>query len=162
VAWWIKVAGTGAEPFDEDDWRPGRERFARKHGPGSYFPRRPSIRRRDRLVVYAAGSAARFGDGRLFAIEEVLSDEPEPSGHPRWPWRLATREVVAVPLLRLAPSLREIGVIPRSLSQHSHIRLRDEQGERVEALMRRYAGEALTPRPPRTPLARGRPRVPRR
>lgn len=162
MTWWIKVAGTGGEPFDDEDWRPRRERFAREHGPGSFFPRRPSIRRGDRLVVYAAGSAARYGEGRLFAIEEVVSEEPERSGHPRWPWRLATREVVAVPFLRLAPSLREIGVIPRSLSQHSHIRLRDEQGERAQALMRRYAGEALSARPPRRPPGRGRPRGPRR
>lgn len=162
MRWWIKVAGTGAEPFDEDDWRPRRERFARDHGPGSYFPRRPSIRRGDRLVVYAAGSAARFGEGRLFAIEEVVSEEPEPSGHPRWPWRLATCELLSVPLLHMAPSLREIGVIPRSLSQHSHIRLRHDQGERAQALMRQYAGEALTGRPPHRPPARVRPRDHRR
>jgi len=83
VAYWIKVTGTGEHPFNDDDWQPRRDRWVREQGGGSLFPRQPSIRRGGRLVLYAAGSAAAFGAGRLFAIEEVLSDEPEPSGHAR-------------------------------------------------------------------------------
>jgi hypothetical protein len=142
VAYWIKVTGTGEHPFIDDDWRPRRDRWAREQGGGSFFPRRPSIRRGDRLVLYAAGSAAAFGEGRLFAIEEVVSDEPEPSGHPRWTWKVYTRELSSVPLLSHGPTLGEIAVSARSLGRHSHIRLTDEQGGRAEELMRRYGAEA--------------------
>ena len=93
-------------------------------------------------MLYAAGSAAAFGAGRLFAIEEVLSEEPEPSGHERWPWRLHTRMLISVPLLSHCPTLDEIGVVARSLGRHSHIRLPDAQGRRAEELMRRYAEQA--------------------
>ena len=142
MAYWIKVTGTGEHPFTDDDWRPRRDRWARERGGGSFFPRRPSIRRADRLVLYAAGSAAAFGAGRLFAVEEVLSDEPEPSGHPRWKWRVYTRELCSVALLSRGPTLAEIDVSARSLGRHSHIRLTDEQGRRAEELMRRYGEEA--------------------
>ena len=139
MSYWIKIAGTGEQPFDTDDWRARYGGWRREHRDGSLFPRRPSIRRGDRLVLYAAGSAAAFGEGRLFAIEEVLSEEPEPSGHERWPWRLHTRMLVSVPLLSHGPTLGEIGVAARSLGRHSHIRLSDEQGRRAEQLVRRYA-----------------------
>jgi hypothetical protein len=137
--YWLKVAGTAARPFVQDRWRVRYGAWRAEHGNGSLFPRRPAIRRGDRLVVYAAGSAAAFGEGRLFAVEEVVSDEPEPSGHERWPWRLRTRELASVPLLSHAATLSEIGVTPRSLGRHSHIRLADEQGRRAEELIRRYA-----------------------
>jgi hypothetical protein len=89
--------------------------------------------------VYASGSAALYGEGRFIAIEEVLSDEPEPSGHERWRWRLQTRLVAAIDDLSHAPALREIGVSPKSLRQHSHIRLTDEQGERALRLIEEVA-----------------------
>jgi hypothetical protein len=132
--WWIKVAGSSARPFTRDDWEPLSER--------SLFPRRPSIRGGDRLIVYAAGSGAVYGEGRIFAVQEVVSDVPEPSGHPRWKWQLVVREVVSVPRLSHAPTLWQIGVAARSLSQHSHISLTEEQGETAEALIRRYAAES--------------------
>ena len=133
--WWIKVAGSGERPFTRDAWEPLSER--------SLFPRRPSIRGGDRLIVYAAGSGAVFGEGRIFAVQEVVSDEPEPSGHARWKWALRVRMVDSVPLLSHAPTLWQIGVTARSLSQHSHISLTEEQGRTAEALIRRYAGEIV-------------------
>jgi hypothetical protein len=92
-------------------------------------------------VVYAAGSGAVYGEGRIFAIQEVVSAEPEPSGHERWKWQHTVRTLVSVPRLSHAPTLWQIGVAARSLSQHSHISLTEEQGERAEALIRRYAAE---------------------
>jgi hypothetical protein len=137
VKWWVKVAGTGEAGYTQERWDERRARL-RTDGSGvSLFPRRPRIERGDRLVLYASGSAAVYGEGRFVAIEEVISDEPEPSGHERWRWRLDTRLVAAVDELAVAPALREIGVSPKSLRQHSHIRISDEQGHAALRLLER-------------------------
>ena len=47
-----------------------------------------------------------------------------------------------MPLLSHAATLSEIGVSPRSLGRHSHIRLTEEQGRRAEELIRRYGEKA--------------------
>lgn len=123
MGWWLLVAGTGERPYTEADRlrRPPRHRF----------PRRPSIARGDRLAVYAAGSARDYGEGRVFALEECVSDEPYPSGAERWIWEIATRGEVSV-ALALAPTLRDLGVSTRSIGRHSHIRLTERQAERAE------------------------------
>jgi hypothetical protein len=144
MAWWVKVAGTGESPYTQERWDERRARLRTQGRGPSLFPKRPRIERGDRLVVYASGSAALYGEGRFIAVEEVLSDEPEPSGHDRWRWRLQTRLVAAVEELGHAPALREIGVSPKSLRQHSHIRLTDERG--VAAL--RLIEEAVGSRTP--------------
>jgi hypothetical protein len=74
-----------------------------------------------------------------------MSDEAEPSGHERWRWRLHTRLIAAIDELGMAPALREIGVSPKSLRQHSHIRLSDEQGERALALLQIAGGRLELP-----------------
>ena len=138
MRWWIKVAGTGDDPYTQERWDERRERM-RTDGRGqSLFPRRPRIQQGDHLVLYASGSAAEYGEARIFAIEEVLSAEPEPSGHERWKWRMETKLIVVVDELWQAPALREIGVSPRSLAQHSHIRLSAQQGVRAESLVIAY------------------------
>jgi len=86
------------------------------------------MRRGDRLIFYAAGSAKAFGEGRVYAVAEVLSDKPEPSQHERWPWLVRSRILSGVPLLSQAPTLSDIGVSPKSVRRQSHIRLSDEQG----------------------------------
>ena len=131
MAWWVKVAGTGTSPYTQERWDE-RRLSARNR---SLFPKRPRIARGDHLVVYASGSAAEYGEGRFFAVERVVSDEPAPSGHDRWRWQLETELVIGVPLLAPAPALREIGVSPKSLRQHSHIRLADAQGELAHRLI---------------------------
>jgi len=136
-----------------DDWRPAHAAWRREHGPISAFPRRPRIEAGDRLVNYAVGSARAFGSGRIYRVDEVVSEEPEPGGHERWPWVVEVRPLVWVARLSLAPELREIGVMPRSLSQHSHIRLTVEQGELAEGLIAAAAGGAQLihgSTPPRT------------
>lgn len=137
MEYWIKVAGTGENAFTDDRWQDRRARFERDGRLPSLFPRRPRIARGDRLVVYASGSAAQYGEGRICAIEEVLSDEPEPSGRERWTWMVETRLVCAAPSLAVAPALRDIGVSAKSLRQQSHIRLSGDQGRRAESLMAR-------------------------
>ena len=141
MRYWIKCTGTAEHPFDTDDWRPRRSAWHDEHGPVSAFPRRPRIGRGDRLVCYAVGSARPFGAGRIYAVEEVVSEEPEPGGHERWPWVVEVRELVSVPLLSFAPELGDIGVSPRSLSQHSHISLPLEKGRLAERLIAAAAEE---------------------
>jgi hypothetical protein len=123
VSWWLCVAGTGERPYSEADRlaRPERHRF----------PRRPRIEAGDRLVIYAAGSAREYGEGRVFAVEECVSEEPYPSGHERWKWEIATRRELSLPL-PFAPTLLDIGVSTRSIGRHSHIRLTDRQGDLAE------------------------------
>lgn len=136
MAWWIKVAGTGESAYSQSRWDE-RRALMRRDGVGpSLFPKRPRIRRGDRLVVYASGSAAEYGEARFVAVEEVVSDGPEPSGHERWRWRVTTRLLFGVEDMSHAPALREIGVSPKSLRQHSHIRLSDEQGLAAARLLR--------------------------
>src|SRR3954471_16427961 len=141
MAWWIKVAGTGEHAYTQERWDERRERMRREGSGLSMFPKRPRVQRGDRFVVYASGSAVHYGEARFVAIEEVLSEEPEPSGHDRWPWRLRTRLVLAIDDLAHAPALREIGVSPKSLRQHSHIRLTEEQGAAALELLRACGGD---------------------
>ncbi len=143
MRYWIKCTGTAEHPFDTDDWRPRRRAWHREQGrPVSAFPRRPRIERGDRLVNYAVGSARFYGGGRIYMVEEVVSEEPEPGPHPRWPWVVEVRELVSVPRLSFAPELRDIGVSARSLSQHSHIRLSPEAGRLAERLIAEAAEDA--------------------
>jgi hypothetical protein len=136
MPWWIKVAGTGENAYTQDRWDERRERMRREGEGLSMFPKRPRVQRGDRFVVYASGSAALYGEGRFVAIEEVISDEPEPSGHDRWRWQMRTRLLLAIEDLSHAPALRDIGASPKSLRQHSHIRLSEEQGLRATELLR--------------------------
>jgi hypothetical protein len=135
MPWWIKVAGSGESAYTQERWDERRKRMRTEGSGPSLFPRRPRIRRGDWLVIYASGSAAAYGEARFIAVEEVLSEEPEPSGHERWPWRLETRLVRAVDSIAASPALREIRVSPKSLRQHSHIRLTDEQGMQALQLL---------------------------
>ena len=140
MAWWVKVAGTGESAYTQERWDERRARLRADGSGPSLFPKRPRIERGDRLVVYASASAAQYGEGRFLAVEEVLSDEPEPSGHGRWRWRLQTRLIAAVDELSHAPALREIGVSAKSLRQHSHIRLTEAQGAEALRLIEEAAG----------------------
>jgi len=53
----------------------------------------------------------------------------------RWPWIVPIEALLVVPVLDAAPPVEAIGVAPRSMSQHSHIRIGAEHYRRaVEAL----------------------------
>ena len=94
------------------------------------FPRRPRIASGDRLVYYAAGWRS------IIAVVEATGDPDDE--HPvsaRWPWTVPVEPLLAVPLVHVAPPVETAGVLPRSMSQQSHIRLTPEQYARgVEAL----------------------------
>ena len=94
------------------------------------FARRPRMATGDRLVLYASVWQ------RVFGIAEVISDptDEDPMAA-RWPWSVGVELLIAVPVLANAPPVEAIGVAPRSMSQHSHIRLDERHLERaIEAL----------------------------
>jgi hypothetical protein len=127
VAVFLKAHGTAEKPM-ADHWlaagswlvHPGRTAFAR----------RPRMAGGDRLVLYASVWQ------RIFGIAEVLSEPTiEDPMAARWPWSVRVELLVVVPLLSNAPPVEAIGVAPRSMSQHSHIRLEERHLElAVEAL----------------------------
>ena len=123
----LKAHGTAQAPL-ADHWlaagswliEPGR----------TAFPRRPRMRSGDRLVLYASVWQ------RIFGIAEVVSEPTlaDPMAE-RWPWSVEVELLVVVPVLSNAPPVEAIGVAPRSMSQHSHIRLEERHLERaIEAL----------------------------
>ena len=144
MSYWLKVAGTGSAPITNADWHAVALKWAREHGDFSGFPRRPSIKLGDRLVLYAAASGRVFGAPRFYAVEETTS-WPEPGDHLRWDWAIKTRVVVPGPLLSRAPTLHQIGVKPTSVRSQSHIRLTDDQGVEAEALLQNAVERYGTP-----------------
>jgi hypothetical protein len=140
LRYWLKLNGTAAHPFETGDWAARRASWVRENGEVSMFPRVPRIQGGDRLVDYAVGSHREFGEGRIFAVAEVLSD-PEPGPHERWPVQVRTRTLLAGPALGFCPTIADIGVMRRSLGRHSHIRLTREQGEIAEQLIAEAAEE---------------------
>ena len=123
----LKAHGTAESPL-ADHWlqagswliEPGR----------TAFPRRPRMTTGDRLVLYASVWQ------RIFGVAEVLSEptREDPMAE-RWPWSVQVELLLVVPVLSNAPPVEAIGVAPRSMSQHSHIRLEARHLElAIEAL----------------------------
>jgi len=111
----LKAHGTGSAPL-ADHWLQAGSTLVRPGRTG--FPRRPRVDPGDRLVLYASGWR------RIFGVAEVLSEpSADAPASARWPWSLQVELLVVVPVLSNAPPLEAIGVAPRSMSQHSHIRL---------------------------------------
>jgi hypothetical protein len=138
VAYWLKVTGTSESPFLDGDWAARRRGWIGEYGHVSMFPRWPSVRDGDLLIDYAAGSYRRFGEARIYAVEEVVSD-PTVGPHERWKVLVETRMLAAGPRLEHCPTIADIGVMRRSVSQHSHIRLTQEQGRHARDLIQRAA-----------------------
>ena len=127
TAFFLKAHGTGATPLP-DHWLQAGSSLV---SPGrTSFPRRPRIATGDRLVLYASGWR------RIFGIAEACGEPTtDAAASERWPWSVAVELLVVVPVLSNAPPVEAIGVAPRSMSQHSHIRLDERHLERaIEAL----------------------------
>ncbi len=88
----------------------------------------------DRLVLYAPVWRCVFGLAEVTG--EPTDDDPiDGTRSARWPWWVAIEPLLVVPLLANAPPVEAIGVVARSMSQQSHIRLRPGHYERaVEVL----------------------------
>jgi hypothetical protein len=138
MGYWLKVAGTGENPFDRGDWAARHQSWRNSHGVAEMFPRRPRVTAGDRLIMYAAGSHLNFREGRIYAVQEVLS-EPEPSGNERWRWQVSSRMITPGPRLEHCPTITDIDVERRSVRRQSHIRLTEDQGRRAEELISRAA-----------------------
>ena len=126
--YWLKAIGHAGGPL-ADDWIEGRAELLRRTG----FPRRPRIEPGDRLILYA--SVWR----RVFAACEVVGG-PQERDHPRWPWTVDIETLLVVPVLDAAPPVEAMGVAPRSMSQHSHIRIGPEHYARAVAALASVAG----------------------
>lgn len=122
----LKAHGTGESPLP-DGWMQAGSSLL--HPGITSFPRRPRMAPGDRLVLYASGWRCIFG------IAEVLTDPTTESASAidpgRWPWSVGVELLVVVALLSNAPPVEAIGVSPRSMSQHSHIRLEERHLEQA-------------------------------
>jgi hypothetical protein len=119
VAYWLKAIGHAKGPLPEawlDDER-WHTRLAR-----TGFPRRPRIVPGDRLVLYASVWK------RVFALAEVTG-EVRASGHERWPFEVPLEALLVIPHLDNAPPVEAMGIMPRSMSQQSHISITPRQYE---------------------------------
>ena len=123
---WLKALGHARRSLPDAWLEDGGTARLRRTG----FPRRPRIAPGDRLVLYASGWRS------IIAVVEAIA-EPDDE-HPvssRWPWTVAIEPLLVVPLVHAAPPVEAAGVLPRSMSQQSHIRLTSEQYARaVEAI----------------------------
>ncbi|MBN1528336.1 MAG: hypothetical protein JW895_04710 [Thermoleophilaceae bacterium] len=127
--------GTSEDPLPAD-WYRGGASWREKYGEAIMWHSRPRVGPGDRIVTYAAGSAAQFRTGRIFCVVDVVT-EPEPSGHSRWPWQVTTRMLVPGPRLPSCPTVDDIDVQVRSLRFHKSISV--EQGREAELLIARAA-----------------------
>jgi hypothetical protein len=126
---WLKALGHAKWSLP-DDWLAdgGHERLQR-----TGFPRRPRIEPGDRLVYYASGWRSIFAV--VEAVAEPTDEHPVASNPRRWPWTVAVEPLLVIPRLHAAPPVEAAGVLPRSMSQQSHIRMTAEQYTRaVEAI----------------------------
>jgi hypothetical protein len=125
----LKALGHGGWALPDAWLEDGRTDRLRRTG----FPRRPRMVPADRLVYYATGWRA------IFAVVEVVGEptdaHPNPADPRRWPWSVAVEPLLAIPRLEAAPPVEAAGILPRSMSQQSHIRLTPDQYARaVEAI----------------------------
>lgn len=122
---WLKAIGHAKGPLAEHWLQDGRVDLLSRTG----FPRRPRMEIGDRLVYYASVWKC------VFAVVEVVGEPTMAVEHPtnprRWPWSVAVAPLLVIPRLEDAPPVEAIGVMPRSMSQQSHIRLREAHYERV-------------------------------
>lgn len=122
---WLKAIGHARGPLPRLWVAEGRTAQLERTG----FPRRPRIATGDRLVYYA--SVWRVA----FAAVEVVGEPEETASGTRWPWSVAVEPLIVLPDLDRAPPVESFGVLPRSMSQQSHIRLSSAQyGHAVESM----------------------------
>ena len=126
---WLKALGHAGGALPDAWLEDGRPDRLRRTG----FPRRPRMVPGDRLVYYAPVWQA------VFAVVEVIGEPTD--AHPsradpgRWPWSVEVEPLLLVARLSAAPPIEATGVLPRSMSQQSHIRLTAESYARaVEAI----------------------------
>jgi hypothetical protein len=110
---WLLVRGRGDRPLVADV----DPATIRAHSSS----KRPSVAPGELAVLYAAVWQAVFG------IVEITGPPENDPARERWAWRFPIRPLALVDDLRRGPAVEEIGVFPRSLWRHSHIRLTPEQ-----------------------------------
>ncbi len=102
------------------------------------FPKYPrSVVRGSRLIYYAAGSR------RFCAVLEVIADAPTESRSERWPYELALRPLVAIPVDEYAPSMEDMSFNPLRIRRQSHVRLTEDEYARIADGIVRAASESV-------------------
>lgn len=115
---WLKAIGAQGWPADEQWWNEN------DRGQHIDFPYRPkSIRPGDLMVMYAAGT------GKVVGIVRAAGEFYEGGTNERWPYRIDTELVTAVPIsqgvdLNGLSTERELG---KSIRQKSHVRLSESE-----------------------------------
>jgi hypothetical protein len=120
--YWLLVRGRGDNPLPAEV----HAREIRAHSSS----KRPSVEPGDLAVLYAAVWQA------VFAIAEIVGEPEHDPERERWSWRFPIRPLAAVADLHDAPAVEEIGVFPKSIWRHSHIRLTPEQFQQAGELIR--------------------------
>lgn len=121
---WLLVRGRAGTPLDA--------RIVAAEIRSHSSSKRPTVQPGDRCVLYAAVWQA------VYALAEVTGEPENDPGRKRWAWSFPIRPLAAAADLHDAPAVEEIGVFPRSIWRHSHIRLTTEQ---YEAAVRAIAGD---------------------
>jgi hypothetical protein len=123
---WLKAIGAANWPAEEIWWD------ERERGAGVNFPFRPrSIEPDDLLVIYAAGT------GNIVGVLRVTSPWRWEGKEERWPWRMDTEIVVALPLSEGKPlhGISDERQIAKSIRQKSHIKLSDKEAKAALAAL---------------------------
>ncbi len=127
MAHWLKMLGTGTGAMDEEHV----PSVLREIG----FPRKPSVRVGDKVVLYA------LGHDRVFAIVQIYAPPFSGDGSEAWhAWRCEVREAMSTSYAD-APSLDALCVpgarnLRASMRQHSHIKLTPGEYEQAVAALR--------------------------
>ena len=118
---WLLVRGRGDRPLER------RVEAGAIRGHSS--SKRPSVRKGEQAILYAAVWQAIFG------VAEIAGEPDHDPTRERWAWSFEIRPLAVVSDLHDAPAVEAAGIFPQSLWRHSHIRLTDEQFERAHDLV---------------------------
>lgn len=128
MAYWLVNSGTTEEPWT-GDLRRLYAGWVEEHGDVQMFPWKPrDVRRGDTLIHRAVRSQG----NRLIAVGIVTSD-PEPVSHSRWPWQVHRQLIYVCRTLHVAPPISAIDVNPLGLRVMKSIS--DSAGERAVRLI---------------------------
>jgi hypothetical protein len=129
-SYWLKMVGA-SDDLLEDHWIEQRPELLRAVR-APWCPR--AIRRGDYLVYYSTGTQ------KLFAIARSKGNgEDAPivggRGEGRWPYRLETQMLLAIPQLALAPDWSVLGLPSTKVMEKSYVEITPQEYETAHRAM---------------------------